>query len=67
MYSLVDSAWHYVRNGDGSEALYALTGDPAEREDLAPDPAHAGLLGDFRARLLPLAPWPPPPPSTRPR
>lgn len=63
MYSLVDSAWHYVRNGDGSEELYALTGDPAQREDLAPDPSVAAVLGDFRARLLPRAPWPLPPPS----
>jgi arylsulfatase A-like enzyme len=67
MYSLMDSAWHYVRNGDGSEELYAPAGDPAEREDLAPDSSRAAVLEEFRARLLPLAPWPPPPPPTRPR
>ncbi len=34
------------------ELLFDLTADPDERHDLAGDPAHAGILEEFRGRLF---------------
>ncbi len=45
MKSLIESAHHYIRNGDGREELYDLTTDPAELTDLAPaEQARPALL-----------------------
>lgn len=54
MYSLVDSAYHYIANGDGSDELYDHRVDAAETTDLAREPEMAGVVADFRARLAAL-------------
>jgi arylsulfatase A-like enzyme len=54
MYSLVDSAYHYVVNGDGSDELYDHRTDAAELVNLAWDPAMTDVVVDFRARLAAL-------------
>lgn len=46
MTALIDSVWHYIRNGDGSEALFDMNADTAETHNLA------GAGSDRRA-----APW----------
>jgi arylsulfatase A-like enzyme len=51
MFALVDSAYHYILNGDGSEELYARRDDPGERETLAFDPAFRPILESFRRTL----------------
>jgi len=51
MASLVDSAFHYIRNGDGVEELYRLSDDPGELHDLAAEPARASTLVALRRRL----------------
>lgn len=60
MYSLVDSTWHYIRNGDGSEELYDLAADPAEEHDLRWDPGAPPLLESFRRTLEAMVPRLPP-------
>jgi arylsulfatase A-like enzyme len=56
MYSLTDSAYHYILRGDGAEELFHLTADPAESYNLAPEAGLGTVLADFRARLSVLAP-----------
>jgi len=56
MRSLVDSQWHYIRNGDGVEELYAYRSDPEERTNLAGLPAHAGILASMREALARMPP-----------
>jgi arylsulfatase A-like enzyme len=51
MYSLVDSAHHYIRNGDGTEELYDARRDPAELHNLADAPESAPVLKLFRSTL----------------
>lgn len=53
-------AWTYVRYADGSEELYDLRTDPYELENLAGDPAVAGILRERRTRLAELCDPPPP-------
>jgi arylsulfatase A-like enzyme len=43
--------YKYVFNGGDLEELYDLAADPHELTNLAPDPAHAGLLREMRLRL----------------
>lgn len=52
--------WTYVRYADGSEELYDLAADPYQLENLAGDPALAGILRERRARLAELCEPPPP-------
>lgn len=51
MRSLVDAQWHYIRNGDGIEELYAYRVDPEERRNLADTPGHAAVLESMRTAL----------------
>jgi arylsulfatase A-like enzyme len=51
MFAVVDSAYHYILNGDGSEELYARREDPGESETLAFDPAYRPVLFSFRRTL----------------
>jgi arylsulfatase A-like enzyme len=51
MYSLVDSSYHYVLNGDGSEELYDTHWDPAERRNLVGGGAAKGVVDGFRRTL----------------
>jgi arylsulfatase A-like enzyme len=63
MYSLMDSTYHYVRNGDGTEELYDALRDPAEAHDLAGADGSEPILIRFRAMLGSLAPTTPPVPA----
>lgn len=60
MYSLVDSAHHYIRNGDGTEELYDARRDPAELHNLADAPESAPVLEVFRSTLSALISGVPP-------
>lgn len=51
MKSLVDAEYHYIRNGDGSEDLFAPQTDPDERIDLAARPESASVLRRLGATL----------------
>lgn len=59
MYSLMDSTYHYIVNGDGSEELYDVRQDPAELHNLAYDAAMRPIVLRFRAGIRTLAPRPP--------
>jgi arylsulfatase A-like enzyme len=50
MASVTDNAYHYIRNGDGSEELYAVA-DTAERQNLSDRPESRPLLERYRAML----------------
>lgn len=52
--------WMYVRYADGFEELYDLADDPYELQNLAGDPAVAGILRERRTRLAELCDPPPP-------
>jgi len=56
MYSLVDSAYHYIRNGDGTEELFDLNSDPGEVSNLARMPSQMSVLVRFREKLAQFAP-----------
>jgi arylsulfatase A-like enzyme len=56
MYSLVDSAYHYILNGDGTEELFDLRSDPGETSNLAGERSQRDILEGFRERLGQLAP-----------
>ncbi len=56
MYSLVDSTYHYIVNGDGSEELYNVRQDPAELHNLAYDDAAKPVVLRFRSSVRGLAP-----------
>jgi arylsulfatase A-like enzyme len=56
MFSLTDSAYHYILTGDGTEELYDLASDPGESADLVGAEGREGVLVSFRARLRDLAP-----------
>ncbi|QTN32032.1 sulfatase [Akkermansiaceae bacterium] len=43
--------WHYVRWNGGEEALFDLTGDPFEMENLVGKPEHDATLADMRKRM----------------
>jgi arylsulfatase A-like enzyme len=49
LLSLVTARYHYVRNGDGREELYAYREDRLEQNDLAATPAAVEILRQFRA------------------
>jgi arylsulfatase A-like enzyme len=51
MFSLMDSSYHYIRNGDGTEELYQPLRDSAEVHNLAGQPSSAPVLAKFRAML----------------
>lgn len=51
VYSLVAWPFHYISNGDGSEELYDVEGDPAERRNLVADAGAAAVLRRFRRAL----------------
>jgi arylsulfatase A-like enzyme len=50
MASVTDEAFHYIRNGDGSEELYAV-GDDGERNDLSRRPESQPILERYRRTL----------------
>jgi arylsulfatase A-like enzyme len=56
MYSLTDSAYHYIRTGDGGEEVYDLRVDPGELANLARTEEIRGVLAGFREKLRELAP-----------
>lgn len=49
--SLVDARWHYIRNGDGSEELYAYRDDPQEQTNLKATPEGISVVQRFRTIL----------------
>jgi len=51
MASVTDDAYHYIRNGDGREELYAIALDPDERRDLGQLPESAPILERSRQTL----------------
>ena len=51
MASVTDDTHHYIRNGDGTEELYAIAVDPDERHDLSKRPDSAPILERFRTLL----------------
>jgi arylsulfatase A-like enzyme len=51
MQSLMDDRYHYIRNGDGREELYALDDDPPEQHDLSHSGESVQLLESFRKEL----------------
>ena len=51
MYSLVDTAYHYVLNGDGSEELFDLRRDPGEETSLVGDTAFDAVVDGYRDAL----------------
>jgi hypothetical protein len=55
MYALVDSAYEYIRNGDGSEELYDVRRDPAEATNVAADSTARPVLDAFRQELKAMA------------
>jgi arylsulfatase A-like enzyme len=60
MKSVIDSAWHYMRFGDGVEELYAWRTDSAEVNNLARSPAgiaESKRKRDFIAKTLGIH-WP---------
>jgi arylsulfatase A-like enzyme len=50
MGSVTDNGYHYIRNGDGREELYAIA-DAAEAHDLSAAPESLPLLERYRAIL----------------
>lgn len=51
MRTLIDSSWHYIRNGDGREELYDLRTDLAEQVNLADSTRARGVLSVYRTRV----------------
>jgi hypothetical protein len=51
MESLTDDHYHYIRNGDGREELYAIGVDPEEQSDLGQREDMRPVLARYRARL----------------
>ena len=56
MRSLVDSHWHYIRDGDGAEELYAYRTDPGELINLAKSPAQRAIIVSMRRALARMPP-----------
>ena len=54
MASVTDDDYHYIRNGDGSEELYAIA-DAAEQHNLSAGPESRPILERYRALLRDLA------------
>lgn len=50
--SLVSPQGIYIRRDDGHEALYDLTNDPREQNNLAQDPQSRPVIERFRAEML---------------
>jgi arylsulfatase A-like enzyme len=55
MASVTDDAYHYIRNGDGSEELYAIA-DTAEARNMSAEPESQTILERYRAMLRDLPP-----------
>jgi arylsulfatase A-like enzyme len=51
MISFVDATHHYIRNGDGTEELYAYREDPDELHNLAGTPGAVGIVAAFRKHV----------------
>ncbi len=51
LQSALDDRYHYIRDGEGREQLFAYRTDPEEGADLAHDPAQGDILRRFRALL----------------
>jgi len=56
MYSLIDSEYHYILTGDGTEELFHIPSDPMEKANLISQPPLRNLVVEFRTRLRALAP-----------
>ncbi|MFN2399267.1 MAG: sulfatase [Gemmatimonadaceae bacterium] len=56
MASLIESPYHYIRNGDGREELYDIYADPWQRHDLAAIPNGRALVERLRVSLDSLVP-----------
>ena len=55
MKSLTADGLHYIRNGDGTEEIYELAGDPMREQNLIDTPAGAAAakkLGQEVDRIL---------------
>jgi len=49
--SIVDARWHYIRNNEGVEELYAYREDPKEQTNLNATPEGINAVQRFRAML----------------
>jgi arylsulfatase A-like enzyme len=52
MASITDDHYHYIKNGDGSEELYAIAEDPEERHDISKRDDSERLLERYRKALI---------------
>ena len=52
MESVTDDAYHYIRNGDGTEELYSLRNDPDERHNVSGRDDMRSTIERYRAYLL---------------
>ena len=50
-HAVRSNRWRYIRYADGSEELYDHSGDPDERNNLAPDSRHAPVIAELRREL----------------
>jgi choline-sulfatase len=50
MVCLREGRWKYIRCPADPEMLFDLAADPGERVNLALDPAHGGVMAEFRAK-----------------
>ncbi len=59
--SILDSSWHYIFNGDGTEEVYRWDIDPDEQENLRGSAQGRQILADGRGRMAKLlgVTWPP--------
>lgn len=59
---IIDSSWHYMRDGRGVEQLFDWRDDPAEVRDRASTSEAAAIIATHRAIIAKTlgTPWPPP-------
>lgn len=63
MQSIVRLPYHYIRNGDGTDAIFDLESDPREVDNLAGTAAGDSALVDLRAELFRIIMGRPAPPD----
>jgi hypothetical protein len=51
MTSFIDATHHYIRNGDGSEELFAYRQDPGELHNLVGATGTSDVVAAFRRRF----------------
>ena len=48
---VVEGKYHYIRNGDGTEEVYDIFGDPSEHSDLIATPTGRAVADRWRPTL----------------